>query len=104
MQRIDIAHEFSKWPGGRFRTDGKFSGELFREKHLLPLLKKEGERVEVIFDNNYGYGSSFLEEAFGGLVRKEGFDPSNLLNRLELKADDPFLVKTIQHYISSAGR
>jgi molybdopterin synthase catalytic subunit len=31
-----------------------------------------------------------MEEAFGGLVRKEGFDAKELLDRLEFDHTDPF--------------
>jgi hypothetical protein len=68
MVRINIALDFSKFPGGRYRRLGKFSGEEFREDRLLPALRA-GEKVEVVLDGTAGYGSSFLEEAFGGLVR-----------------------------------
>ena len=70
---INIAKDYSKTPGGRFIKEGEYSGEDFREKILAPAFakcKKNGEQLTVNLDGGYGYGSSFLEEAFGGLVRK----------------------------------
>ena len=34
--RINIANDFSKTPGGRFVTEGAYSGQEFREKILSP--------------------------------------------------------------------
>jgi len=65
---ISIATDFSRYPAGRTRADGPYSGELFRTKMLEPALAA-GDHLVVNFDGARGYGSSFLEEAFGGLVR-----------------------------------
>ena len=62
---INIARDFSKTPAGRYLTDGPFSGEHFRESVLLPALQTH-ELLKVDLDGTLGYGSSFLEEAFGG--------------------------------------
>lgn len=69
---INIASDYTKSPGGRYITEGANSGEDFRERILLPAFKKcqeNGEELTVNLDGGYGYGSSFLEEAFGGLAR-----------------------------------
>ena len=86
MTRIDIGKEFSDVPAGRFPEDGEFNGEKFRKTVLVPALNKGGN-VEVILDNTEGFGSSFLEEAFGGLIRKEGFAKHDILLRLHLVAE-----------------
>ncbi|WP_051631281.1 STAS-like domain-containing protein [Afifella pfennigii] len=60
-------------PGGRYIKDGPYSGQWFREEILRPALqeaREKGEAVRVLLDGAPGYGSSFLEEAFGGAVRK----------------------------------
>lgn len=82
---IDIAKDFSDIPGGRFPRDGEFNGETFRDKWLAPALSK-GD-VVVILDYTEGFGSSFLEEAFGGLVRHYSFSDDEIRKRLKLIAD-----------------
>lgn len=69
---ICIARDFSETPGGRYRTDGLDSGEAFRDDVLDPALEKF-ETVHVHLDDPVGLPASFLEEAFGGIVRKHGF-------------------------------
>jgi len=100
---IDIAKDFSSVPAGRHLSDGDYSGEFFRESLLRPALK-EFEKVEVILDDTAGFGSSFLEEAFGGLVR-EGLSKDFLRSHLVLTGVSPAGKRykaRIQHYISDA--
>lgn len=87
MAEIRIASDYSRYPGGRYRALGKFSGEQFREDHLIPALETN-ENLFVVLDGTVGYGSSFLEEAFGGLVRS-GYKLSDLKEKLVLVANDP---------------
>jgi len=85
---ISIAENFSRYPGPRYRKDGPFSGEEFREGYLQPALSaalKDGGIVAVVLDGVAGYGSSFLEEAFGGLVRS-GLSWQALQDHLRLVA------------------
>jgi hypothetical protein len=69
--RLDVAKAFASTPGGRYRSEGKFSGEEFRQDHVEPLVDS-GNDVEIDLDGPEGFTSSFLEEVFGGLVRKYG--------------------------------
>lgn len=66
--RIDLARDFSRFPFGRSEKHSPHNGEKFRNEWLLPPLRA-GDRVEVVLDGARGLGPSFLEEAFGGLVR-----------------------------------
>ena len=51
-----------------------------------------------------GYGSSFLEEAFGGLVRLKQWPLSVLLNKIEFVSDEePDLVDEIRGYMRDAA-
>lgn len=97
---INIARDFGRYPAGRYLADGPFSGQAFRENLLLPALRRGNEAVYIELDGARGLASSFLEEAFGGLVR-EGFDSQTLLGRLHLQSVDPTLVEEIKDYISS---
>lgn len=86
---IDVARDFSKVPGGRFARLGPYSGEEFRKLHLVPALRaarKDNGRVTVILDGAAGYPASFLEEAFGGLIREEGFSLEEIARFLIIDA------------------
>jgi hypothetical protein len=86
MKTINIAHDFSDVPGGRFPTDGPFNGQDFRDRLLAPSLRDDNG-VTVILDGTEGFGSSFLEEAFGGLVRNYDFEDTVLKGKLQLVAE-----------------
>jgi len=71
MHVIDIARDFSPTPGGRYRHDGVWSGEQFREDILLPALAQH-EKVVVDLDDAVGFTTSFLDEVFGAIARQLG--------------------------------
>ena len=104
MRHISIARDFSPSPAGRFPEDGPFNGEKFREEFLVPALR-EGGGVVVSLDDTNGFGSSFLEEAFGGLVRKHGFTQSELAAHLKITYQDEalgFYADSIADFIRDA--
>lgn len=101
MITIQLAKEFSRYPAGRNTKDGPFSGELFRKKFLEPNLKVHDELI-IELDGARGYGSSFLEEAFGGLVRA-GYSIEDLKKRLTIRAANESLAVEIFDYIERAG-
>lgn len=72
MTAVSVAREFTVTPGGRYRRISEFSGEEFREKLLEPAVRS-GQLLVVDLDGVVGYGSSFLEEVFGGIVRSMGW-------------------------------
>ena len=91
MTVINIAQEFSSRPIGRYDpADGKYSGERFRKKFLVPALKQSTEKIKIDLDGLKMLTSSFMEEAFGGLIRREGFNSEEILERLEFNYSDPF--------------
>lgn len=96
---IDIANQFTRFPAGRYREDGPFSGQRFREDFLMPALQRGGT-VRVLLDGTMGFGSSFLEEAFAGLVRAAGLDPDDLKDRLELVSRHQSVIDEIFGYIA----
>lgn len=110
---IRISEQFSKYPMGRyFPKDGDFAGERFRKEFLKPALEvaiKSGgsEKVEVVLDGVRTFGSSFLEEAFGGLVREENYTHAQLERVLIVSYTQPelsFYAEAIKDYISKARR
>lgn len=62
MLFLNIARDFSKYPGGRFRDDGDFSAERLRDELLVPHLRSHS-RITVQLDGTLGYGGSFLRNA-----------------------------------------
>ena len=101
---ISISREFSATPGARYRSEGKFSGEEFQQSLLIPRYleaRKKKEKLIINLDGGYGYPTSFLEEAFGGLARIYGSNEVN--STLEfVSEDEPSLIGEIRNYISSA--
>jgi len=104
---VNIAKDFSPYPGGRFREHGPNSGEAFREDILIPKLKEalaNDLALHVVLDGAVGYPSSFLEEAFGGLVRHSKVEKSKLLKIVVLDAKPPFdtYANTASKYMKDA--
>jgi hypothetical protein len=88
MKTIKIATDYSETPLGRYPADGDFNGARFREEFLRPALDGEDE-VVVDIDDTEGYGSSFLDEAFGGLVREGYFKVADLERKLKIQCLNP---------------
>ncbi len=105
MNKLKISEEFSDMPGGRYKKDGANSGEEFLEKCLKPKFErlKEGETILIDFDGAYGYPTSFLEEAFGGLARI--YDPEKVLDKLKFKSgEETGLIEEVIGYIKNAQK
>ncbi|SMX44475.1 hypothetical protein OCA8868_03155 [Octadecabacter ascidiaceicola] len=93
---IDIAAQFSRHPSGRVEADGPDNGERFRNELLAPVLLKaldrgENQKVVVDIDGCRSFGSSFLEEAFGGLSRLPSFPFAEALEILSIRSAKPHL-------------
>ena len=99
-----ISKEYTNKPGGRFAKSGLYSGEDFK-KELIKLMrraKREGKKVILDFDGGFGYGNSFLEESFGGLVRS-GIKKDEIFKTFVFKSkDEPSLINKVQTYIAEA--
>jgi hypothetical protein len=89
---ISVARDFSRTPGPRYTSQGHWSGEEFR-KRLEQELRRH-ERLIVDLDGTRGYGSSFLDEAFGGLVREGVLTREDALRRLEIRSTQDPTYKT----------
>lgn len=98
---IKIAKDFTRFPGGRFKTDGPWSGQQFREEHLKPAFR-DYQEVVVQMDDTLGFSSSFLEEAFGGLIRVENFRGDFIRERLNFQSSDPAIISQIRKIIDDA--
>lgn len=94
--------EFSRFPFGRTAEHGPDNGERFRREVLVPAFRDDGT-VEVILDGARGLSPSFLEEAFGGLVR-EGVPVETVLSRLRIRSEqDPSYADLVLMFVRDAG-
>lgn len=109
MDRIIVKiSDFSKFPGSRYRDEGRkaHSGQEFREDILEPRFKEAlnlGKKILIDLDGTIGYGTSWLEEVFGGLART--FGSTKVLSILDFKSEEEeYLIDDIKEYIQDAKR
>lgn len=105
MGKFIVATEFSRTPSARTENEGKNPGEKLR-KILVPLLMEcisQKEQLIVDLDGTAGYGTSFLEEVFGGLIREEKFKYQDLKDYLDfISEEEPDLIDEIWQDIEDA--
>jgi hypothetical protein len=105
--KIKIAEDFSRIPGARFPEEGNYSGQDFRNNILLPKLEKamlNHEKLEIDLDGTAGLGTSFLEEAFGGLIRINRKNYDDIINTLFfISNDDTEYIEEILTYMKEAN-
>lgn len=101
LRTLHFAEEYTRYPGGRLRKHGPFSGEAFREDILWPILQKN-TRLHVDLTDTYGFGSSFLDESFGEIGKRIGLIECR--SRITFQSDDdPALVDLIWAKIKKAA-
>jgi hypothetical protein len=99
---IVIAKEFSKFPFARYKRQSDTSAEQFRDEILVPALQQH-ERVTINLDGTEGYGSSWLDESFGGIVRMGIYSREDLQYKLSyVSEEDPSYIDEIKQYINDA--
>lgn len=94
MTIVRVAEAFSPYLGGRYRSDGPWSGEEFRDDVLVPHIRDaiaNKDSITVVLDGVAGVPSSFLEEAFGGLLRTTQWPLEQLERTVKIEAEDPDL-------------
>lgn len=101
---LNIAQDFSPSPGHRLDSQGDFSGESFRENHLIPMLDEaihNDVKLTIILDGGVGYAVSFLDESFGELSNY--YNKEEVLNRIEFISDEePYLIEDINEIINES--
>lgn len=97
MGVFNVAKEFTRFIGGRFRKHGDKSGEELRDDYLIPLIDKlpEGEKLTVDLTDSMICWST-LEEIFGGLVRRKG---EEVVDKIEILSDDEKEVGLAKRYM-----
>lgn len=106
---INVVKEYTDKPGARYESQGSNSGEKFRDTILYPKFLEaiaKNERLIVNLDGGYGYGSSFLEETFGGLVRKLKKEKNENYKKVAeiiiISNDNKTWIEKIKKYIKEA--
>lgn len=101
-----VVKEFSRTPSARVAKEGRFPGTDLRSK-ITPFIKQALQEKNIFLidlDGASGYGTSFLEEVFGGLIREEHFKYEELKGCLKIKSDEePELIDEIWEYIKDAS-
>lgn len=102
QKQISVAEDFSRTPGPRYIKQGNNSGEKFREKLLVPALD-QFDTIVVNLDGTAGYGSSFIDEAFGGLIREHKMSARDIWARIKIISDEePELKSDVEDAIFGA--
>lgn len=103
---LNVAKDFSRCPGARYPSEGNFSGQEFREQLLSPKLTEaieSGVNLVVILDGSAGYATSFIEEAFGGLVRENQYSLNEIIDTIEIiSKEDPSYIDDANSYMKNA--
>lgn len=94
--------DWSKLPNGRYRNDGPYSAEVFRDDVLAPALRSH-DSVTLDLNDVYGLAASWTEEVFGGLVRNCKFTPEQLHKKLDLSLNTALRLSQIQSYIATSA-
>lgn len=104
---LKISKDFTTSPGPRYQSEGKFSGELFRNSVLYPAVAEainSNHELVIDLDGTSGYGTSFLEESFGGLIRENHLSHSKLTAVLKfVSKEEPDLITEIEEYMQDAA-
>ena len=106
--KIKVACDFSTAPGPRKIIEGKYSGELFRTKTLLPRVLEARDKdcvLTIDLDGTSGFGTSFLEESFGGLIRDDNLNLATLDKVMRIiSVEEPGLLDEIREYMEDAEK
>lgn len=113
MTEVVVAEEFSPDLGGRYIKDGPYSGQAFRDAVLLNRLDRairENDVLRVNFEGVSGTPTSFLEEAFGGIIRaKPEWSLEDVMQHLDLSSGrserlSPFMKLAKTYIIRAVAR
>lgn len=98
--KLEIARDHFKYTSGkRYRREGEYSGEEFRDEILYPrwlMCEQMKSFMEINFDQLTGYTDEWLEEVFGGFIRKYGHP--NYMRRITIKCTKEYgLINKFHH-------
>lgn len=95
--------DYTDMPLGRNEFDGPINGADYRDNILIPALD-DYEFVTIDFSNVLGTAPSFLEEVFGGIIRKKYITATDLKRRLAIVYRLESVKKNINKYIDEAQK
>ncbi|MBL7997638.1 MAG: STAS-like domain-containing protein [Candidatus Kapabacteria bacterium] len=100
--------DFSKSPGPRYKYLGPNSGEEYRDSVLLPAFNSARESktkliVNLDLSGDDGYGSSFLDESFGELVRRFTLDEVNQTLMFQAP-NEPWWIDEVRFIMNDASK
>lgn len=100
--------DWTSTPGPRFGRLGDFSGEEYRKEIVLPKFRQcleNNEQLEIDLEGPRGYGPSFLDEAFAGLITYEGYTLDEVNRTLVLSSPTrPWFLKDAKQLIENASK
>jgi hypothetical protein len=103
---LSISNEFTRYPGPRYESQGKNSGEKFLNDLLKPRFSEaeiSGQHLVVDLDGTEGYSTAFLDGSFGELAREIGSD--RVLKTIRfITNDEPTLKDEIIVYMKQLER
>lgn len=105
--KISVAKHFSTTPGPRYRHEGKYSGDDFRDHFLAPCYFKAvimGVKLVIDLDGTAGFGTGFLEEVFGGMIRRKDIHADTFTNQIKLVSTEvPEYADEVLGYMEAAA-
>jgi hypothetical protein len=93
--------DYTDMPIGRNELDGPKNGADFRDNYLIPALE-EYTIVNVDFNGTLGTTPSFLEEVFGGIIRKRYLNAADLAVRVPIIYKFESVKNNVKKYILEA--
>lgn len=78
--------KFSDWPTFRERGMGPKSAEEYFEDIIMPILTRDDPYLEIIFDNKWPAGPSFVLEITKRLIEHYNNDKSLVRKRVSIKS------------------
>lgn len=97
--------DFSKTPNGRTSEDGPYNGYRYRVQFVRPAFKEALENNKVAqfdFDDIVPPGSSFLDEAFAGLIKEDGYPLDTVKKHISFISKFPLYKMQIEDYYVDA--
>jgi len=101
---VKLVEHFTDTPGGRYISDGPYSGELFRKQFMEPFFEEKKylyTDLILYLDGAYGLPTGFISEVFDVLVTKYSLEV--VKNSIEiLLSDNPTAKKQIQEILKQS--